>query len=525
MKNNNNKGKTTVKSILSSTPQELESILKQTYDPTSLIRTSIHYGNYVHEVRDISLFVSADLERHTQKHDSMQSMVKTDEFTVTEIDDVAEYDSLITGSLTRPVLTQLTKYICMGNLVLSALLTKGLPARGFSVLTSLSFASICQMNNSENAPEDKVMAKCIYDIIDSRDLCSSLPIAHTLKELLGIDVKVRNLTIRIPTYGCLMYGGGVIVEFKSLEEFVHWCYTVNLHMLEASCKKHVTANLINDPNVEIVEKTAEQLLSVEKENAKLVRNKQHKDKNIDLSIIAQHRLGKCNKEWVLEAELEFDLTDFYSSKRLKSVKSLEKLLSQSEFDAYIDNVEQTYIQTHGVDISRDKIITLVANDLWSMFKLLAFENKITLNPNVNITLTDKFLVTDPNQLTEDKETLEDIYTHFMLPGITRWFQDYADRYESKMFKKGNIKDMLKSLDKFSVGWSMQYTDMRNHTAALDKFDKVLEELTTSEKNITSELYIPEDTRQEVAIIDANYLEDALDDLEFGQPQQSIVMRM
>ena len=524
MKNNKNKDKkTTVKSILSSTPQELESILKQTYDPTSLVRTSIHYGNYVNEVRDISIFVSSDLERSTQRHDSMQSMVKTDEFTVTEIDDVAEYESLVTGSLTRPVLTQLTKYTCMGNLVLSALLTKGLPARGFSVLTSLSFASICQMNNSENAPEDKVMAKCIYDIIDNRDLCSSLPIVRTLNELFGIDVKVRNLVVRIPTYGCLMYGGGVMVEFKSLEEFVHWCYTINLHMLEASCKKHMLANLINDPNVEVIEKTPEQLLSVEKENAKLVRNKQHKEKSIDLSVIAQNRLGKCNKEWVLEAELEFDLTDFYSSN--KSVKSLEKLLNQSEFDAYLDSVEQTYIQTHGVDISKDKIITLVANDLWSMFKLLAFENKITLYPNVNITLTDKFLVTDPNQLTEDKETLEDIYTHFMLPGITRWFQDYADRYESKMFKRGNIEDMLKSIDQFSAGWSMQYIDMRNHTAALDKFDKVLEELTTSEKHITSKLYTPEDTRQEVAIIDANYLEDALDDLELGQPQQAIVMRM
>ena len=113
----------------------------------------------------------------------------------------------------------------------------------------------------------------------------------------------------------------------------------------------------------------------------------------------------------------------------------------------------------------------------------------------------------------------------MLPGITRWFQDYADRYESKMFKRGNIEDMLKSIDQFSAGWSMQYIDMRNHTAALDKFDKVLEELTTSEKHITSKLYTPEDTRQEVAIIDANYLEDALDDLELGQPQQAIVMRM
>ena len=153
----------------------IEQAVKKEYDPECLLRTALTTGNFVFEARDCSLFSDVMFKRLLAQNEN--GVNKTDDFSITEIDDITTYDSLISGNLTKPVLTQLTKYICMGNVLLSAMITKAIPDRGFSDVTSLLFSSICQLNNmytDSEISEEKVLAKSIYNIIENKDLCSSL---------------------------------------------------------------------------------------------------------------------------------------------------------------------------------------------------------------------------------------------------------------------------------------------------------------------------------------------------------------
>lgn len=511
----------------------IEQAVKKEYDPECLLRTALTTGNFVFEARDCSLFSDVMFKRLLAQNEN--GVNKTDDFSITEIDDITTYDSLISGNLTKPVLTQLTKYICMGNVLLSAMITKAIPDRGFSDVTSLLFSSICQLNNmytDSEISEEKVLAKSIYNIIENKDLCSSLVVIDTLKEVLGINVSIDNIQVRIPTYGCLSDGGGIVVQFESIEDFIHWCYTTNLDLLQQACNKQldaiVTSNYMVqnkiDPDTSNVTFDDEDPLETERENIKLTKNKQHKTQTVDLSRIAKYRLSRLNKEWSLEAELKFDLSEFYN--KVGSAKDLAKVLKGSDLSFYVENALAMYEEYYvGADVTKSSFINAIANDLWQMFSKLAYEDNITLVSNINIALKDKFIIASVDQLVDNPETVKDIYENFIVPGITQWFTQYKNMYEGKNFKPGDIKEMMESIDQFSMGWVMQYINLRNHAASLDKFNKLVDIVTSKERSYKNDLFTREDIRQEVVLLDANYMEHALDALERGQPDQSIVMRM
>jgi hypothetical protein len=316
-----------------------------------------------------------------------------------------------------------------------------------------------------------------------------------------------------------------------LEDLIHWCYTTNLDLLQQTCNrqadaivaaKYIVENHLDiDTNVQIQDDDPR---DAERENIKITKNKQHKIKSVDLPLIAKHRLSQCNKEWSIEAELKFELSDFFS--RVGSAQDLAKLLKQSDVEFYVENALAMYEESYaGIDISKSKFISAIANDLWQLFSRLAYENSIMLVSNINISLKDKFIISNVDAILEHKDSINDLYDNFVVPAMTRWFVTYKSLYEGKKFKVGDINDMFRSKDKFSMGWIMQCINIRNHTASLDKFNKLLDIVTSQERGIKHDLFTREDIRQEVVILDANYVDNALDDLERGQPDQSIVMRM